>query len=105
MITEQDLLEAIDECKKEKNPNARTCMMLAAFYIILDHMEDDVVLPQYSYAVEPEDKVTYNNRSEFAKQIHGKEMGKVLEVIDELMSTLKILHPKLYDGVMMKIAE
>lgn len=80
-------------------------MMLAAFYIILDHMEDDVVLPQYSYAVEPEDKVTYNNRSEFAKQIHGKEMGKVLGVIDELMSTLKILHPKLYDGVMMKIAE
>lgn len=105
MITEHDLLEAIDECKKVKKPNANTCIMLAAFYTILDHMDEDIIVPQYSYAVEPEDKVKYNNRSEFAKQIHGKDLGRVLEIIDELMTTLQVLHPKLYDGVMMKIAE
>lgn len=105
MITEHDLLEAINECKKVKKPNANTCIMLAAFYTILDHMDEDIILPQYSYADGSDGKVKYNNRSDFAKQIHGKDLSKVLEIIDELMTTLQVLHPKLYDGVMMKIAE
>ena len=36
MITEQDLLEAIAECQGQRNPNANTCIKLAAYYIILE---------------------------------------------------------------------
>jgi hypothetical protein len=38
MITEKDLKEAIAECEGERNPNANTCIKLAAFYTILDNM-------------------------------------------------------------------
>lgn len=34
MITEQDLQAAIAECQGERNPNANTCIKLAAFYTI-----------------------------------------------------------------------
>ena len=34
MITEMDLQEAIAECQGKRNPNADTCIKLAAFYII-----------------------------------------------------------------------
>ena len=40
MITEKDLLEAIAECQGERNPNANTCIKLAAYYTILDHLSD-----------------------------------------------------------------
>ena len=38
MITEQDLLSAIAECQGERNPNANTCIKLAAYYTILDNI-------------------------------------------------------------------
>ena len=38
MITEKDLQEAIAECEGQRNPNANTCVKLAAFYIIKDHL-------------------------------------------------------------------
>ena len=34
MITEQDLREAIAECQGQRNPNANTCIKLAAFLTI-----------------------------------------------------------------------
>ena len=34
MITEKDLQEAIAECQGQRNPNASTCIKLAAFLTI-----------------------------------------------------------------------
>ena len=38
MITEKDLQEAIAECQGERNPNANTCIKLAAFYTIRNEL-------------------------------------------------------------------
>ena len=51
MITEQALKEAILECEGERNPNASTCIKLAAFYVIRNEMFGEK--PQYSYASAP----------------------------------------------------
>ena len=41
MITRKDLIEAIEKCQGQKNPNANTCIKLAAYYTILDHTPED----------------------------------------------------------------
>ena len=75
MIREEDLLEAIAECQGERNPNAQTCRNLAAYYTILDH-------------------VRYNPR-----------ISNVMGLMDELMDTLQVIQPRLYDAVMRKLKE
>ena len=38
MITEKDLQDAIAECQGERKPNANTCIKLAAYFTIYDHL-------------------------------------------------------------------
>lgn len=109
MITEQDLREAIAECEGERNPNANTCIKLAAFYTIRNELypKGDNVQPVgysngYSYAEAP---VSYDSGSEFGTVVNGMEWDDVLAVIDELMDTLKVMMPRLYDGVMRKLRD
>lgn len=101
MISKNDLYEAIAECKGVKNPTAKTCSMLASFYTILDHMEES---EDYSFSASDE-IVSYNGSTEFLQAVAGKDMQKILEIVDELMSTLQVINPRLYKGVMRKITE
>ena len=107
MITEKDLQEAIAECQGKRNPDANTCIKLAAFLTIQREMfgEQEERLHQegYSYATAPIEEVTYNGDSEFSREIRGKDVNNVMEVIDELMTTLQIVNPRLYAGVMRKL--
>lgn len=41
---------------------------------------------------------------EFARAIDGREQSEILPVMDELMSTLNVIQPRLYDAVMNKLA-
>lgn len=106
MITEKDLQEAIAECEGERNPNSNTCIKLAAFYTIRDHLfpneEAGSEPTMYSYAEPP---IGYNSDSEFGKLVYGMEWETVLPVIDELMDTLHVMMPRLYDGVMRKLRD
>jgi hypothetical protein len=102
MITPQDLKAAIAECEGIRNPDARTCIKLAAYYQLLDRKENAEPMPQYSY----ENRVTeipYSN-SEFSQLVEQIGMEKAFPVIDELMETLQIVQPRLYDAVMMKLS-
>lgn len=108
MITEKDLQEAIAECQGVRKPDAKTCMMLAAFMTIKDHMypddqEEPIKLPQYSYAESPVERVSYYSDSEFSQVVDGKNMDDVWGIIDELMTTLQVLQPRLYNSVIRKI--
>ena len=102
MITEQDLRSAIAECQGQKNPNANTCIKLAAYYTILDHItgEPPTVknLPVTGYS----NSYLYKSDSEFMKVIEGVDLDTVMQVVDELMDTLKAVQPRLYDAVMRK---
>ena len=108
MITENDLRAAIAECQGERNPNANTCMKLAAYYIIM--REQYGAEPQISFEPAPEtvsslEIVQYQSDTDFGQTIHGRSAADVFSVIDELASTIQIIQPRLYNGLMRKLKE
>lgn len=103
MITKEDLHEAIAECQGERNPNANTCIKLAAYYTILDHITERAQEPGYSYNPGTSNKIQMESESEFAIAVSGLSVEDVMPVMDELMDTIRILNPGLYNGVMRKI--
>ena len=105
MITRQDLETAIAECQGKRNPDAKTCIMLAAFYTIKREMfGEEKEAEHYSYAPSPiRNTVDIDSGSEFARAVNGMALDEFLPVMDELMDTLQILQPRLYDAVMAKL--
>ena len=122
MITLQDLEAAIAECQGERNPNANTCIKLAAFYTIRDQMYGGEAIdtaplrlgystqaapvPAAPLALEQAEKlVDYDSGSEFSSAIDGKEAAAVWDVMDELMEVLNATNPRLFSGVLRKLQE
>lgn len=104
MITLSDLNEAIAECQGQRNPNANTCIKLAAFYIIKRELQGET--PQYSYASEPaETTIEYDSGTEFSDAIRGRDYGKVLPILDEAMTALRVVNPRLYASIIRKLSE
>lgn len=110
MITKQDLESAIAECIGTRNPASSTAIKLAAYYTIMGHLypEDGADAPRppvasYSYDSGPA-KVNYSGESDFAKAIAGKAPEDVWPVIDDLMSALSALNPRLYASAMRKLS-
>lgn len=116
MITERDLQEAIAECQGERNPNANTCIKLAAYYTIKEHLypektqlPDEVSTPQlrYSYAPAPEaveTTIDYESDTDFGRRIYGRDPAEVWPLVDELVSeALRVINPRLYDGFMRRL--
>ena len=106
MITEKDLQEAIAECQGQRNPNANTCIKLAAFYTIRRELfgeeKDAERLPGYSYAMQTESEPMIINESDsdFAKAIDGRRQEEIWPLMDEMMDTIHAIHPRLYMAVM-----
>ena len=104
MITESDLRAAIAECEGSRNPSASTCVKLAAYYTILNQKngtDSAEPAPRYSYASEP-DIVNYGD-SEFSRLVKEKTLARSFPVIEELMKTLLVVDPKLYQSAMRKL--
>ena len=109
MITEKDLQEAIAECQGQRNPTANTCIKLAAYLTIQrelygeeDFEESQFIEPAYSYSPAP---ITYQSDSTFGELVNGRDIEDVLPVFDELIDTIKIINPRLYDGFIRKLRE
>lgn len=102
MITERDINSAIAECQGRRNPDAKTCIMLAAFYTIKREMfGNQEQFESYSYAPAPiRNTIEIDSDSEFARAVNGKETDEILPIINELMETLNIIQPRLYNAVM-----
>lgn len=135
MITLHDLEEAIAECQGERNPNANTCIKLAAFYTIRNEMfpnttpeatqaptqgdvarssintrsgySGDTGRSRQSEQAEPitESVIDYNSGTEFSEAIDGMDALEVWPIIDELMSVIQATNIRLYNGVMRKIEQ
>lgn len=111
MITKQDLQAAIAECQEVRNPTSNTCIKLAAYYTIKEHLypdktqlaEENSTRQNYSFAANEVGKVTYESDTEFSQAIRGKPVDEVLSVMDELMQTLEAVNPRLYASVLRKI--
>lgn len=112
MITRQDLEEAIAECQGQRDPNANTCIKLAAFYTIRDAMfgKDELTTNsrQHDYSrsaspMESSETLERYGDSEFLEVVEGKCPEDVMLVMDELMETMQVLQPRIYDSVLRKI--
>ena len=101
MIRPDDLREAIAECQGERNPNANTCMKLAAYYTILRELEPLENSPNLPRSISQ----GYSSDTEFRAAIEGKNEASVWALLDELMSTLEVIQPRLYAGVIRRLRE
>ena len=105
LILEQDLREAIAECQGKRNPDANTCIKFAAYFTILQNMypEQKTEPAFYQAASGFNPVIEYDSGTEFSKAVNGRNPSEIMPVIDELMTTLQVLHPRLYDGVLNKL--
>ncbi len=97
MITERDLLEAIEECEAEP-PSFTSIKKLANLYVVYDHLYGTPKPRVGSIILTKED-------GEFWDSVNGKDINKVLAVMAELMESLEVLYPKVYQSVIKKIKE
>ena len=122
MITEIDLQEAIAECVGRRNPDANTCIKLAAYYTIMRELYGEKnqsadagnMAPSYSYSPPPtvdysdEKTISYSGDSEFSDVVNGMNINDVLTVIEELMETLRVANSstgRLYNATLRKLKE
>ena len=111
MIYERDLDESIARYQGEVNPSINTCIKLAACYALKNELfgkpEQPEPLPAYSFAAAPaetfEKIIQYTSDTEFSRMIDGRDAADIWPIIDELMTTVQTLMPRLYDGVLREL--
>ena len=104
MITEKELMEAIKECETEPATLAKISK-LADFYTVYEHLFGMPMENGYSYALNAEKVLQTNGGTEFLQAVDGKNSEKVMAIIDELLEAVKLLQPRMYDGVLRRLYE
>lgn len=97
MPSKEDLLDAIREIQN-KEPTYANCEKLATFYTLL----------RYLYSEEEgqsRDAFPTTSGSEFRQAIAGKDIGRVVDVLDEHMNVVMTLFPKEYKAVIKMLEE
>lgn len=103
LISKGDLQEAIAECLQTKSPNANTCVKLAAFYTILEHLYPSAE-PEQAYSYADPQSIRQLGESPFYKAIAGRNPEEVWPIIDEVMTALMAVNPRLYEAAMKKLS-
>ena len=111
MIRKEDLHEAIAECMGKRNPDANTCIKMAAYYTIMNELYPKVqdapqipTIPVQSFSAEPE-VIEYEGDSEFARLCREQSVSFIMPILDELMDTLQAIQPRLYEAVMRRLRD
>lgn len=89
MITRRDLMDAIEKCQGQRNPNANTCIKLAAYLVILDHT--------------PEETISRSSDSEFMDVVKRMNVNDMILILDDMMEELQGVNPKLYYETMERL--
>lgn len=118
MIDEKQIQEAIAYCQGKLDPSRSDAILLAACYVLQDHLAEDTdgnSVAGYSFAAPVEQAETYTDNqsgdisvgdygeSEFLQAIRGKRPADVWAIMDDLMQSLAVVNPRVYDGVMRQI--
>ena len=106
MISEKDLQDAIAECQGERHPNANTCIKLAAYFTIYDHLYAKKAEPVEElpiFQTVEEGTIDDYGDTDFYRMIKGRKAAEIWPVMNELMETLQVINPRLYDGVMRQL--
>lgn len=103
MLTEKELLQAIRECESEPITSSKVGK-LADFYIVYDHLFGEPYTMPYAN-VQTEKVIETSGTSDFARAINGKNLNRVMPILEELFDTINALHPKMYDKVIEKLSD
>ena len=116
MLTEREVLQAIDECMVEPMTGNKRAV-LADLFTIHDHLFGELTraqeapqpMPMQSYSAPPMEQVEIyvetNGDSEFLKAVDGRKAERVWKLMDELVETVKILHPRMYSKFIDKVQD
>lgn len=113
MITEKEIEQAIAECLCEPVTGNKRAV-LADLIIIQDYLFGEPIArqaDQQSYSAppseitEPETIVETSGDSEFLAAVDGKRAEKIWKLMNELVETVKILHPRMYTTLIDKIQD
>ena len=110
MFTKAELIDAINELEEGKH-SSQNCEKLAAIYTVLDHLYPEEPKQEYTlergYSGESKEEkaeiISDYGDTEFLSAISGKNAENVWLLMDELMTTLMVVNPRLYESVMRKI--
>ena len=101
MFSKIELLNAIDEL--EQSPATyQNAEKLATFYLLYDHLYVEKE-PVNRFEQIREVTIDRYDGSEFYEAISGGKAAHVWAVMDELMTTLEALQPRLYQATLDKI--
>jgi len=115
LIYEKDLDESIARYQGEVNPSIETCQKLAACLTVkrelygkperLPVVADHAI--SYSHAAAPAEPadthIDYDSGTDFSRAIDGRDPADIWPIVDELVSTLQVIQPRLYDAFMRKL--
>ena len=116
MITEKEVEQAIQECIRDPITGNKSAV-LADLIIIQDYLfgeptrahEVPQPIPMQSYSAPPMEQVEIyvetTGDSEFLKAIDGRKAERVWPLINELVETVKILHPRMYTTFIDKVQD
>lgn len=99
MISQRELDNAIREFENAPQ-NYENCKKLATFYTIFDHLYSEPQVEKKQQEI-----IGHYGDSEFLNIIGNRKAEDVWAILDELMETLKVVNPRLYDSVIRKMAE
>lgn len=102
MLSKSELLKAIEDLE-DASPTFQNCQKMATFYTLLNaiYRSGGEINPQVETF--REEIIGDHGNSDFLRMIEGMESHEAWLIMDELMETIKILQPKLYDSVMRRI--
>lgn len=100
MISENELLCEIEKLK-DAPPTFTSIQKLASLYTVYEYLYGN---PKPDYNGRNAERMT-SGETDFLKVVSRTDQNKVWDVLDELMSVLKVSHTRLYDGVMKKLEE
>lgn len=114
MITEREVLQAIDECMREPVTGQKRTV-LADLIIIYDYLfgqhspqerEPERIVARETSAPEQADEIIMTNGgSEFLDAADGRKADRFWRLMNEFVEAVKILHPRMYSSFIDKILD
>ena len=102
-MTNLDIINDEIETLERKEITYEIARKLACLYCVRDHMATGEVREVVSVAEEDE-TLPQETGSEFLQAVAGKKASDIMPIMDELMNSINVLQPRIYDSIMRKIA-
>ena len=95
MISLETIEREIQEIEATRDTTYKTCERLAWLYIVRDHLRP--------MAISSDHKTQTIGGSEFLELSSGVSYPALMGILDEHMSALSVVNPRLYESLMDKI--